>query len=550
MKAGTKLGALVAAVALAACSSAPGKNAVAGGHPWTKPGVFRFAFSSDPKGLNPAFYPLQPTSVISDFIYSWTIRYDAKGRPVADALREVPTVEDGDVSRDGLTLKYKLRHNMAWQDGRPLTCNDLKFTWQAVVNPHNNVASTEGYTDIRSIDCSDPYVAVIHLKRVYAPYLQQLWSNAGNVPILPAHILARYNDDKGSLTTAPYNALPVGSGPFEVVAWERGQEIRLIANPHFYLGKPRLREVIFKILPTADDLIQLQTHEVDMVSGSEKDALRFAALAANRENGLVETIGDTYEWTHIDFNLKRPIVGDRDVRVALAYATDRNQILMKLFHGLPVPADTDQSPRLSWAYTANVRHYPYDPKKARALLDAAGWKMAPDGIRRKDGRRLEFLFSACSEYPGETASQALIAQQWREVGVDAKIKNYSHNLFFDYSSNGILEGGRYDVAIQTSDGGPDPDNSALYSGDNLAPDGQNTLQWRNQAATAAMNDALATVDVSRRKHDYFVAQQELANDVPTIVLGFIRGPVVYNADLRGFEPSPVSLFWNPWNYSI
>ena len=104
------------------------------------------------------------------------------------------------------------------------------------MNPHNDVATNEGYKDIRSIDCSDPYVAVIHMSRVYAPYLQQLWSIGGNAPILPAHILPEYNDAKGSFNTAPYNSLPIGSGPFRVVSWKRGEEVRLAANPHFYLG--------------------------------------------------------------------------------------------------------------------------------------------------------------------------------------------------------------------------------------------------------------------------------------------------------------------------
>ncbi len=157
-------------------------------------------------------------------------------------------IANGDVSKDGLTLKYKLRKNMKWQDGPPLTCNDLRFTWQAVINPHNNVITTDGYKSIcEASTVRIPIVAIIHMKKLYAPYLQQLWGVNGNAPILPEHILAKYNDDKGSFNTAPFNALPVGSGPFKVVAWNRGQDVRMVANPNFYLGKPKLNEVIYKI---------------------------------------------------------------------------------------------------------------------------------------------------------------------------------------------------------------------------------------------------------------------------------------------------------------
>jgi peptide/nickel transport system substrate-binding protein len=550
MKAGFRPAALVVALALAACSTSASRPAGPGHNRWTTPGVFRFAVTSDPKSLNPAIYPLEPTLSIAMFVYSWAIQYDALARPIPDALREVPTVANGDVSRDGLTLKYKLRQGAKWQDGRPLTCEDLKFTWKVVLNPHNDIPGTQGYGDIAGIDCSDPEVALIHMKRLYAPFLQQLWSAAGSVPILPAHILARFNDDKGSFNRAAYNALPVGSGPYKVVAWERGQEIRLAANPYYYLGKPRLREVVFKILPQSAAAIGLRAHEVDMIAGSEMNWPQYVALAQDRRNGLDATLVEELEWTHVDFNLDRAIVGDRNVRVALAYATDRREIRDKLLHGVPFAADSDQDPHLSWAYADTIAGRPYDARKARAILDADGWKVGNDGIRAKRGQRMEFSLSACSENAGEAAIETLVQRQWREVGVEANIKNYPNSLFFDESAAGVLAGGRYDAAIQSSMSGPDPDHSDMYSGDRLAPRGQNTLRWRNAAATHALGAALRTVDQARRKRYYVIVQQQLERDAPTIVIGFIRKPLLYNSDLRGFMWSPVSGFSETWRYAI
>lgn len=107
---------------------------------------------------------------LSTYLFSYAVRYDAKARPVPDALREIPTVQNGDVSRDGLTLKYKLRPNVFFHDGVRMTCRDLAFTWKAAMNPANNNITHEGYRDIQSIDCADPLVAIIHMKRVYAPF--------------------------------------------------------------------------------------------------------------------------------------------------------------------------------------------------------------------------------------------------------------------------------------------------------------------------------------------------------------------------------------------
>jgi peptide/nickel transport system substrate-binding protein len=548
------LAVLLAAVALGGCTKVSGPGGSASGtHPWTQPGVFRWSEHADPKNLNPALDSASPTLDLSMFIFSWAIRYDSKARPVPDALREVPTIANGDVSKDGLRLMYKLRPNIKWQDGFPLTCDDLKFTWQVVMNPHNNVITTDGYKSIGSIDCSNPLVAVIHMKKLYAPYLQQLWSVNGNAPILPAHILAKYNDDKGSFNTAPFNALPIGSGPFKVVAWDRGQDVRMVANPDFYLGKPKLNEVIYKILPDENtEVTQLQTHEIDMLAvGSGMKWPQYAALAADPANGLVAIRVDSFLFSHVDFNLRHPIVSDRNVRIALAYATNRSEIISKLLHGSARAAETDQSPVLSWAFTNDVTHYPYDPQKARATLEADGWKVGPDGVRVKNGQRLEFTFSTQTESTYGKALQTYLQREWRDVGVQADIKNYETSQFFDNSTNGILQGGHYDAASFSWYGAADPDDSAIYSDENLAPHGQNAMFWDNPVATAAMDDALSTVDQARRKRDYVVVQQQLTQDVPTIIINFARVPFVYNSDLKGFDASPViSAFWDPWNYSI
>jgi peptide/nickel transport system substrate-binding protein len=529
----------------AGCSKVSSGGSGAGGrNPWTQPGVLRFSEGTDPKGLNPVLDSASPTLALSMFIYSWTVRYDGKGRPVPDALSELPTVANGDVSPDGLTLKYKLRHNIKWQDGQQLTCRDLEFTRQVVMNPKNNVVTTDGFKDIARIDCTDPYVAIVHMKRLYSPFLQQLWSVNGNAPILPEHILAKYNDDK---------SLPIGSGPFKVTSWIRGQEVRMVANPDFYLGKPKLTTVVYKILADENtEETELQTHELDMLgTGSAMKWPQYAALAADPKNKLIATRVDSYIFGHIDFDLNHPIVSDHNVRLALAYATNRGEIIEKIAHGSAVPAETDQHPKLSWAYTNDIQHHLYDPDKARQILEADGWKVGPDGVRVKNGQRLEFTLSTQNESNYGKAIQTLVQHQWRDVGIQADVKNYPSSEFFDNSTAGTLEGGHYDAAIFSWAAAADPDDNAIYSGNNLAPHGQNAMMWVNKKATDAMADALKTVDQPRRKRDYIIVQQQLALDVPTIIISFSRVPYVYNDDLKGFDPSPViTAFWNPWAYSI
>ncbi len=537
---------------LAGCTKT--STTVAGGpHPWTRPGVLRFAENQDAKSLNPVLSGDSTSLDLSMFIFSYAVRYDQNGQPQPDALSEIPTVQNGDVSKDGLTLKYKLRHDIKWQDGQPLTCKDLRFTWQYVMDPHTNVSATDGYSSIKSIDCSDPYVAVIHMKKVYAPFLETIFGPNGNAPILPEHILAKYMDGHGGQNTAPFNAMPIGSGPFKVIEWQRGSEVKMIANPDYFRGKPKLNEVDFYIEPDENTLeTQVQTHAIDMLArGTAINWPRYAALAADPKNGLKAIQVNSFIFQHIDFNLRNPILSDLQVRRALAYATNRKEIIDKIMHGAEYPADTPEHPLLSWGYTNDIVHYPYDPAKAKQLLRAAGWKTGPDGIRVKNGQRLSFDLSTQTESTMGKAMQALLQREWHDVGVDAVIKNYPTAQMFENGSQGVLEGGHYDAAIFAWVGAADPDQNPLYSANNFAPRGQNALFWNNPVATKALADALSTVDQARRKRDYVIFQQQLALDVPTIIIGFSKEPYVYNTDLQGFQPSPViSAFWDPWEYSI
>ncbi len=473
--------AIAAALFLASCTKQGAPGAASGGNAWTRPGVLRYAENQDIKSLNPVVDASATTGDLSMFIYSYAVRYNAKAQPVPDALIEVPTVANGDVSKDGLTLKYKLRRDVKWQDGRPLTCADLKFTWQVVMNPKTNISTTDGYKDIKDIDCSDPYVAVVHMKKLYAPYLQQLWGVNGNAPILPEHLLEKYNES-GSVNNAPYNAMPIGSGPFKVIEWQRGTEVRMEANPNYFLGKPKLNEVVFKIMPDENTMeTQFQTHAIDMIArGTGLNWPRYQALAADPKNGLIAIRVDSYSFDHIDFNLRNPILSDRNVRLALAYATSRSEIIGKIMHGSAVPAQTDQSPVLSWAYTNDFEKHPFDPVKARQILDADGWKTGPEGIRVKNGRKLEFDLSTQTESTTGRAVQTLVQRQWHDVGVQADVKNFATAEMFANGASGILEGGHYDAAIYGWSASADPDDSSLYSAHDFGPAGQNTMFWDNR----------------------------------------------------------------------
>ena len=248
------------------------------------------------------------------------------------------------------------------------------------------------------------------------------------------------------------------------------------------------------------------------------------------------TLPDSYTYTHIDFNMKRPMLRDRNVRLALAYATDRHEIIDNVEHGAAVAAETDQSPQLSWAYSNRIEHHPFDPSKAEQILDADGWKRGPDGVRVKNGQRLSLDLTAVAESSYGRQIETVLQRQWNEIGAEVTIKNVPSNLMFENGSTGTLQGGHYDVALFSWVLPADPGHDPFYSGDDLAPHGSNSLFWNNRAATDAMRDALRTLDRARRKRDYEIVQQQMAKDVPTIVLFFWKVPFLYSSDIKGLVP--------------
>jgi peptide/nickel transport system substrate-binding protein len=508
-----------------------------------------YAEAQDAKSLDPLLSTSASSLDLSMFIYSYAVRYDDKVRPVPDALREIPTQANGDVSKDGLTLKYKLRPNILFHDGVKLTCADLRFTWHVVMNPANNGVTQDGYRDIKDIDCSDPLVAVIHMKKIYAPFLQQLWGVNGNAPILPEHLLAKYNDSKGSFNTAAYQGAPIGSGPYRFVKWDRGSQVVMKAFDRYFLGKPKIGEVVFKYIPDSNTLVeQVRTHEVDM-------AIHVGANSWPQMQNIAGTVADAppvYTYDHVDFNLRKALFAhDLPLRRALAMGIDRPGLLAKIAHGLGDLTDTALSPKISTGWTKDTMHYPFDLAGARKMLDADGWKVGTGGIRVKNGLRLAFNLQTQTESGSGKAYQTLIQSEWRDLGADVGIKNAPTAQFFDNTANGVLQGGHYDVAIFAWSSAADPDDSAIYSPRNFAPHGQNALFWDNAIAGKAMDDELATVEPARRQRAFVIEQQQFASDVPSIVLFYRREPEIYPTRLKGYVASPViSPFWDPQNYSL
>ena len=532
------------ALATSACSKVSQSTVTApGGRGQPIPGVLRYAEVAEPDSLSPLISTQSVTADLSYLVFSYFFNIDDHENFVPEAALEVPTQANGGISADGKTITYHLRQGMKWQDGEPLTAKDVVFTYRAVMNPKNNVQVRTGYDQIADVEAKDDYTVVVHMKSVFSPIIAYFMCIQGQYPIMPAHLLEKYSD----VNKIPYNEKPMGSGPFAVVQWVHGDRIELEANPLYWRGPPKLKRIIFKVLPSTTTIkTQLQTHEVD--AWFRADVKLYPELAKLAD--YTTQLSPENVFGHIDFNLRDPLLQDQRVRMAVELAMDRGRIARDTTYGVYGTTDSDQPPFL-WAYDPHVPAHHYDPEKARAMLDQAGWKPGPDGIRTKRGNRLEIQLSYVGGQAIATALAALVEEEEKAVGVAIVQKTYPASLYFaSKQDGGIINGGKYQMAYFGWVSGVDPDDSSLYRCNQFPPQGQNNLFWCDAKVEAAELDALAHFDVERRKKDYAIIQAELANEVPTIFMFAERRVDVYPKSFSGYRASPAtSSFWNSWEWS-
>lgn len=536
---------LVASLAAGGCGNRADALAAIGDrvNSWTVPGVLRIETTSTPDTLNPL---LGQESIDTDLSMFWAghlFNWSDNGKMIPELATEVPTLANGGISRDGRTIVYHLRRGVLWQDGRPFDARDVVFTWRVIMNPKNAIPVRQGYDLITSIDTPDPYTVVVHLRRPYAPFISTFFAMSSTAyAVLPEHLLSKYK----SINHVPFNRAPIGTGPFRVASVD-ASHVKLVANRSYWRGLPQLKEVDFEWQPDGDKILaDVRAHKVDFYYGA-------FGHQEPQLHGIPGTTIYLYQFNYfldIGFNTASPVVSDRRVRQALAYATDRAAIVSEDANGVNESADTDQAP-LSWARDENVKRYDYDPMKARATLDAAGWKVGSHGIRVKDGRELRIVLVS-DGIAGSATTERIIQSDWRAVGVDVVVRNVSENQLDSSAANGGIEAtGRFDAVIEGWVNGVDPDDSTQFMCDMRPPAGWNVYRYCNRALDAAERAELSTYDQNARRVDFERIQEILADDVPIIVLSFTQQQDVVNLDLKNYYPATaVTPFWNPWQLEI
>ncbi|HEY7290349.1 MAG TPA: peptide ABC transporter substrate-binding protein [Vicinamibacterales bacterium] len=465
---------------------------------------------------------------------------DEQMRVVPLLAREVPTVENKGVvlrSDGGMDVTWRLQPNVKWHDGVPFTSADVKFTVDAINSPEYNPESTDGFDRIASVDTPDPLTAVVHYKEVYAPYDIQFVRGT-----LPKHVLEGRDIDRAQ----DYNRNPLGTGPYRVVEWKAGEHILLERVDHYWRGDspPKIRQLLFKFVTNTNTRInQLKSGEVHIVAQVPWD--KYREIAGLGSIVVKKTPGNAYE--HVTLNERQvPAFADVRVRRALIQALDRELYTKTILDGLAPVADGPVQP-VSWAYTDQIRRYHFDPDRARALLDEAGWKVGADGIRQRDGKRLAFTLITQAGYAiRENVAQA-IERQLRDVGVDVTVELHDGTAI-----SAIWFEGRFDAMLHWWQMPSDPEMTTFFASDRTPPAGRNINYYKNDELTKILYASDRTVDRAERTRLLQQAQRIIADEVPEIPLYNVVKLDAVPASLQNFKGNPTNagIFWNVQDWEI
>jgi len=441
-----------------AAPAEPATEAPAAEEPATEapmePKVVTFAWTQEPDSLNPFYTDMWFSAILQQLYLCWAWEYDDTNSPFPHLVTEMPSLDNGGLSEDGLTITLNLRDNIVWSDGEPLTSADFKFTYDMVMDDANTVNSQYPYDALTSVEAPDPQTVVMNFSEPFAAWEANFWHG-----ILPAHVLQPVFDAEGSLSEADWNQGPsVGCGPYVFDEWESGSYMRFVKNENYWKGTAKIDEVFLQFVP--DDAAQtaaLTAGDADLGTFpplSDIPGLQDAGLTVYSVNG-----GYSEGWFFNLRDMAAPAVKDVVVRQAIAMSIDRQAIVDDLLLGLSEPAETlwDALPTY---VSPDIVPWTYDPETAKTMLEEAGYVDSDgDGIREDlDGNPLVLVHGTTVREIRQDI-QAVTQQQLREVGIDLDIQSYDADIFFGGFSDGAPPAiGENDI-MEWSDSTyfPDPD---------------------------------------------------------------------------------------------
>ena len=471
-------------------------------------GMLRAGLDVDADTLDPRLYKNTSGARIKELAFNGLVAISADYSPAPDLAEKWDNPDDK-------TWVFHLRQGLTFHDGSNLTANDVKYTYESVLDPNFNSPLRAFYLSVDKVDATDNNTVTFTLKEPFAPFLSYM--DLGIVP-------------QASGAKPDFGTKPIGTGPFKVDTWNTGDSIDLSAFDGFYAGRANLDRVRVKVVPdNSGRAVALESGDLDFVQSplSPQDVTREQS-AAKLKVDRIPAAGYTY----INLNTADPILSDKMVRQALSHLVNTQQITDTIYQGIGKPANGPIVPGM-WAYSEDIPSYDYSPDKAKQLLDAAGWKAGADGIRTKDGQKLSLVVRTHSEDPDRKQLIQVLQSEFQNVGIDATTNTVEFPAFFQ-----DVQDGKFQVGVIGWLNLSDPDRATFRQ---FTIDGSaNYGKYRNDQVDSLLKQARVTLDQAKAKSLYTDAVKQIVDDAPYIFVQYQEYIAMYTPKVQGYIINPVA----------
>ncbi len=458
---------------------------------------------------------------IVGLLFNGLLKYNERLEIVGDLA------ESWTVSPDGLTITFVLRPNVRWHDGAPLTAEDMKFTYDKLIDPMVHTPFSSSYELVQSVELLDARTIRIRYREPFAPALES-WM----MGIIPEHLL-----EQEDLNTTSFLRNPLGHGPYRFHRWKTGELIELRANPDYFEHRPHLDRYLYRIIPDQATLfLELLTGQVDWAGLIPLQYVRQTDTPYLQET-YRKFRYPSFGFTYLGYNLQDPRFADARVRLAINAAVDKQAILNGVLYGLGAVA-TGPYPKESWAYDPSVTSEPANPKKARALLAEAGWAdHNHDGWVDRDGQ--PFSFTIITNQGNEVRRQVaeLVQQQLKAIGMDVKIRILEWSTFV----HEFIDKRRFEVMLLGWSLSRDPDLYDLFHSSKTKEGEYNFVSYANPEVDRLLEQGRRVFDRTKRAEIYHQVHRQLYKDQPYTFLYVADALPIVAKRFRNVEATPVGI---------
>ncbi|MHB9155072.1 MAG: peptide-binding protein [Endomicrobiales bacterium] len=519
---------MIMACLSAGCRREEAPSRPVGGSGSPGPGDMYVASSiGDATYLNPVLATDSASGDINALVYNGLVKYDRDLKLVGDLA------ESWTVSADGLTITFTLRKDVLWHDGARFTADDVKFTYERLIDPKVRTPYGGDYLLVKELKVLDPRTVRVTYREPFAPALES-WG----MGIVPKHVF-----EKGDFNTNPANRAPVGTGPFMFRQWVTDEKILLDANPRYFEGKPFISRYVYRIIPDqAVQFLELRKQSIDEM-GLTPDQWKAYPEFFRHYNKFRYP---SFSYVYLGFNLKIPLFADVRFRRAVAHAVDKREIIDGVLLGIGKAA-TGPFPPQSWAHDPSVKDYPHDPDKARALLGELGWRDTNgDGYLDREGKNLEFTIITNQGNKMRSLTAEILQAQLRKVGIKVNVRIIEWSAFVHQ----FIDKRNFEAVIMGWSLSRDPDQHAIWHSGQVNEGQYNFVSYANPGIDRLLEQGRRTFDQKKREAVYHRIHRVMAEDLPYIFLYYPESLPVVHQRFRGPEVTPAGLGWNFYRWWV